>query len=358
MSKFEVGTLSFSFTDEERKEVLGNGDSFRRIPVKIYYPIDMAGRNKAAYVSERKKEAIQKAFSISRSCISGVAVNCYQDAPLMENKKFPLLLFNHGYKSYIESNTVLCTDIAANGYIVASVGHAHEAVVNEYEDGSYDYFDKKIGKLSYKKGILKVMMIQLKLMMKSLTPEEADQLFWEFQTEHTPFYMERVKEWAADTLAAFNEIKKRFGDYIDLTKGVAASGHSFGGATAYYLCQNSDEIICGANIDGAIFGDYRNKILKKPFYQFSCKQYWNTQSLVLLRKEVPVLTMVFEKMKHMGFTDLKFMTNRKAVVGKLDCGTVYHYLLQGHLHLLDKNLKGKETGMIQSQHKEVEIRMH
>lgn len=44
MQKYEVGTFLFSFIDKDRTEVLGNGNGFRKIPVKLYYPVE---RNKA-----------------------------------------------------------------------------------------------------------------------------------------------------------------------------------------------------------------------------------------------------------------------------------------------------------------------
>lgn len=111
-------------------------------------------------------------------------------------------------------------------------------------------------------------------------------------------------------------------------------------ATAYYLCHNSEEISCGLNIDGALFGDYRNKILKKPFFQFSCKEHSNGQSMALLRKEAPVYMARFENMKHLGFTDFKFMVNKKSLVGTLDGDILRQVLIRGHLYFLDKYLKG------------------
>ena len=207
----------------------------------------------------------------------------------------------------------------------------------------------------YQKGSIRALICHLSLTLRKLSLEESDKLFWKFQTEHTPFFMDRIKEWGMDMIAVRKEMKERFSKYIDLSCGIGAGGHSFGGATAYYLCQNDDEICCGINMDGAIFGDYRNKIMKKPFLQFSCKQHWNLESMVLLRKESPVYTFLFEKMKHLGFTDLKFLSNSKALVGELDCGILYSYLLGGHLAFLDKYLKGRDVKMMQSEHQEISI---
>ncbi len=362
MSKlYEVGSVTFSITDDSRKEILGDANGGRKIAIRLYYPVRkecVEGLNKACYVSERKLEAIRKAFHLPKSAMKKNEADYYENVPFEKGVKYPLLLFSHGYNSYIEANTFLCSDIAASGYIVASVGHAYEAVENEYSDGSYDYYDKKINKMMYKQGIAKALFAQSKIMKLKKSLEETDEAFWRFQTEHTPYIMERVEQWKEDMLYALKSIKERYGDYIDFTNGIAASGHSLGGATAYYLCQTCDEVTCGLNIDGGLFGDYRRMVLKKPFYQFSCKENWNVESSVLLRREAPIYTAVFSNMKHIGFTDIKFFMSNTFLVGKMDKDVMYKHLSEGHISFLDKYLKGLDVNISQSSNPDVAIETH
>ena len=359
-TEYKVGTISFSIVDNDRKELLGEAKGARKIAIRLYYPIKQEcaeNGKKALYVSERKLEAMRKAFHIPKAARIKNETDCYEGADFAEGK-FPLLLFSHGYNSFVEANTILCSDIAANGYIVASVGHAYEAVENDYDDGSYDYFDKKINKMMYKKGAFKAIRAQSKILKFKGSIEEADEKFRKFQEEHTPFMFERIDEWRLDTLCALDAVKEKFGSHIDLSNGVAASGHSFGGAVAYNLCQTCDEIVCGLNIDGALFGDYRKMIMKKPFYQISCKENQNVESGVLLRRESAVHTAVFSNMKHLGFTDMKFFIPMKMLVGTLLPDVMHSHLLKCHLAFLDKYLKCLNTEINRSEHPDIAIKTY
>ncbi len=101
----------------------------------------------------------------------------YENVTYTKNKKFPLIIYSHGYNAYVEYNTFLCCQLASNGYIVASVGHAYEAVENEYENGSFDLYDRHINKIMYNKGILKTIFDQKKALKSKGTSEE---LFWKY----------------------------------------------------------------------------------------------------------------------------------------------------------------------------------
>lgn len=352
MELYSIGTTEFTVTDNSRTEKLGPALGNRRIPIRLFYPVtkeNVTNMELGVTLSDRKAEAIIKAFKLPKIAKAFFAMDCYENAPWSEGEKYPLLLFSPGYNSYVESNSQLCVSLAASGYIVAAVGHANELIENDYEDGTCDFFDKKIGKLMYAKGTFSALRAQFKVMKKSNSLEEADKLFDAFQKEQAPFLMERVKEWAADMLYALNVVRDRFDEHIDFTNGVAAAGHSLGGATAYYLCQTSEEISCGLNIDGALFGMDINRIMEKPFYQFACKENWNLMSSVLLRRKAPVYTAVFSNMKHVGFTDIKLCSDMKMVVGTLDYVTMNHYLLGGFQSFLGKYLSGDDIDVISYQ---------
>lgn len=355
---YKVGSISFSITDSSRKEVLGDAQGVRKIAVRLYYPVKpelVEGLQKAQYVSERKLEAMRKSFHLPKSALEHNEADYYENVDFADGK-FPLILFSHGYNSFVEGNTYLCSDIAAAGYIVASVGHAYEAIENDYDDGSFDYYDKRINKMMYKKGVIKAIAAQSKILKIKDNVEEADRRFQKFQKEHTPYIIERGEQWRLDMMCALAAVKERFGEHLELSNGVAASGHSLGGAVAYSLCKTCDEITCGLNIDGALFGEYSDLVMKKPFYQISCKENWNVESGVLLRREAVVHTAVFSKMKHIGFTDIKFFANMPMLVGKLPADVMHSHLLKCHLSFLDKYLKRLDTEINQSESPDVVIK--
>lgn len=339
--EYAVGTECFSITDDSRREVLGSAQGNRKIAVRLYYPAPknaVQGLPRADVFSPRKMEALAKAFRIKRitdeSLLKG---EFYENAPHAEGK-FPLVLFSSGYNSYIEANNFLCCELASNGYIVASAGHANEFIENDYEDGSFDLFDKKINKLMYD-NVIASMISQSRLQKAKLSKEEAAERFDKFQKKHTPYIMERVPEWASDELCVLTELKSRYAEYIDFSRGAAASGHSLGGATAYYLCHHSDEIVCGINIDGGIFGDYTGMTMKKPFLQFSCKGNYNVETRSLINTEAYIQSEIFSGITHIGFTDAKFYIPSKLLVGKMDGVEMYKRLSNCHLDFLKKFLK-------------------
>lgn len=340
--EYAVGTECFSITDNSRTEILGPGEGPRKIAVRLYYPTDKAsvtGLEKADVFSERKQKALAKAYHMKVKDPSILKADYYENVPYIENKKFPLIIFNHGYNAYVECNTFLCCQLASNGYIVASVGHAYEAVANEYDDGSFDLYDKHINKIMYDKGVLKAVLDQNKLMKAKGTPEELFEKFDAFQKKHCTYILKRIPQWAQDTMQAVNTLKERYADRIDFSKGIGATGHSLGGATAYYLCHHEEEFTCGINIDGGVFGEYDGMIMKKPFLQICCKENYNVETRSLIATEAPVQCEVFEDMKHMGFTDAKFYIPFKSLAGKMPPLEMHERLSKLHLDFFEKYLK-------------------
>ena len=353
---FETGVERYSVEDD-RIDVLGDGKSRRRIEVIVYYPIAGKGENESAYLSERKALAVSKAFLIPKKAIMKQKVPVYEGMSMAEGK-FPLLMFSHGYNSFAESNTYLFRDIAARGYVVASIGHPYEAVACEFEDGSVIYYDKSINRRMYMRGPLSAIRALNRLLKDKGDAGEVSKKFDKFQREHTPYLIDRIPEWKKDTYRALESIKDRYSEHLDLTNGVAVSGHSFGGATAYALCHDEGEFTVGLNIDGGLFGEYGDSALKKPFYQFSCSQNINAESGVLINHEAPVYTAVFSRMQHIGFTDVKFFLKAAFMVGRLDSNIMYKHLLEGHLFMLEKYLKGLDVELNRSTDPSVVIEEH
>lgn len=341
---YAVGTENFTIVDHERTEVLGPGNGPRKIAVRMYYPTSkesVEGKEKADIFTERKLQALQKAFHFKQVDPVLLKADYYEGAEHVKGQKFPLVIYNHGHQAYVEANTFLCCELASNGYIVASVGHAYEAVANEYEDGSFDLFDKNVNKLMYGSFFRywQTVAAQKKLMKAKGTPEELFEKFDVFQKKYGSYIIDRIPVWAEDTMCAVRELKTRYAAWIDFSKGIGATGHSLGGATAYYLCHHEEEFTCGVNIDGSPFGNYEGMVMKRPFLQICCKQNYNTMTRPLFGTEAFARCEIFEHMNHVGFTDAKFFIPIKAIVGKLDGIEMYERLAACHFEVFDKYLK-------------------
>lgn len=345
VGKYAVGTKCFSIVDADRREVLGDGTGNRRIPVRMYYPVnpeDVEGKPQARIFSKEKLAAVKKAYALRSIPEEMQTAAFYEDAPVSQEEKFPLILFSMGYRSYVESNTYLLCALASQGYIIASVGHAYEAVRNEYTDGTGDLFDPGINKLMYT-NMVGALFAQYRLMRKKMSPKEALTAFEAFQNKYTPYFKGRLLEWQKDAEKALDEVKRRYGDCIDTSHGIGAAGHSLGGCLAYYLCRYGEAFSCGINMDGGFFGDYPDKIMEKPFCQIGCRESINAETRACFDTNADTYYVLFDDMKHIGFTDAKFFMKAKAFVGTLDPDEMFRHLVYTHRTFFDRYLKGKEV---------------
>ena len=340
---YAVGTERFTVTDDSREEVLGPKCGPRKLEVRLFYPVNKSaveGKERMK-LSEERVQAIQKACMVKTLPEGLVSPECYTGVPQAE-EKFPLVLYSHGYGSGVtEGNCLLCSELASNGYVVASIGHAYEAAICEFDDGTVALYDKEI---KIQTGGIKSFFAQMKLVRMDAEPSEVYACFDELQKKYMGFMLGRLPEWGKDSLCVVEALKKFYGDRIDFSKGIGATGHSFGGAVAYWLCQYSEEITCGANIDGGVFGDYTGMVMKKPFLQIGCKMNRNFELKPLMDTVAPVRFETFEGMTHGGFTDLKFMyepesAKAKMMVGKMDGREMHRKLADLHLEFFGGCLK-------------------
>jgi dienelactone hydrolase len=341
--EYAVGTFTYTVKDD-RKEVMHQG-GMRSVTSRVYYPVlkeSVKGLPKLTALSDNMIRGFKDSFKVAPNFKKNPEANqseCYANAEKISGKKFPLIIFNHGYNSYREGNSFLCLDLASHGYVVISVDHSYEALCNEFDDGTVLFFDKTITKKMYEP-MLGGIVTMFKLMKAKGSDEELAQKFDEAQRKYCKFMMGRLPEWVKDNEAALKYAKEHFTDFIDFEKGVGVTGHSMGGDTAYALCSRNPEFTCGINIDGGLFGDYTNDVQTKPFMQVSCKDNENVVNRVYLRHTKPIYKVLFKDMRHMGFSDAMHNIPMKSMVGKLDPDVMHKNLCKSHLEFFDAYLKG------------------
>ncbi len=344
--EYAVGTFTYTVKDD-REEVMPRG-GMRSVAARVYYPVSkdsVEECSKPVGLSENMIKGFKMAFKVAPDFKKNPEMNvseCYINAPRIPDKKFPLIMFNHGYNSYREGNSFLCIDLASHGYVVISVTHSYEGLCTEFDDGSFVFFDKTITKKMYEPMLPGILAV-LKLTKSRGSNEELAEKFDEAQRKYCRFMMGRLPEWVKDNEAALEYAKKNLSDLIDFEKGVGVSGHSMGGNTAYALCARNSDFTCGINIDGGLFGDYSDDIMTKPFMQLSCKDNEHVVTRVYLRHTKPIYKVFFKDMKHIGFADAKHMIPMKSVVGKLDADTAHELVSKCHLEFFDAFLKKEKS---------------
>ncbi|MBQ8667456.1 MAG: hypothetical protein IJ079_05970 [Lachnospiraceae bacterium] len=346
--EYAVGTFTYTVYNDRPEVLKEHENEMRSVAVRVYYPAPkekVDGLKKARYLSREMTKAIKKAYfaNINYDRIEANGENlseCYLDAPHVPGQKFPLIVFSHGYQSYREGNSFLCIELASRGYVVIAVCHSYEALLTELDDDTVIPFENRIKKWMYNTSIMKVSkeMSHLKKMKGSM--EEKAEAIDQWQKSCCSYLNGRVKEWEKDTLAAASYAKEHYSDFIDFSLGIGVSGHSMGGAVAYALCQDYDDYKCGINIDGALFGEYDGKVMKKPYLQIDCRGNIELIYRGFVQKEAPAYRVIIEGMQHIGFSDLKHAIPIRFLVGKADPDMVHETVCQCHIEFFDTYLKG------------------
>src|SRR4029079_17295868 len=106
----------------------------RRLYVRAWYPArDVTGYSRRAYFTEAEVgtvpvkclELLRQPPDALRNAV-GLPTNAFVEAPPADGL-FPVVVFNHGYLSYPAQHTAMFEHLAANGYVVLSVGHPWES---------------------------------------------------------------------------------------------------------------------------------------------------------------------------------------------------------------------------------------
>ena len=240
---YTVGTTTFTvYTDREELRAPGTK---RSVPVRVYYPVQpkaVAGMDRAPYMSRNVAEGLKKALHVpirydKRAAAGDNVSECYPDAPRIEGRRFPLVVYNHGLSSYRESNSFLCIELASQGYMVMAVGHPYDACCAELDDGTCLFFDGELSKKQYDP-FWRGMMKAFQLTHTQGTDRELAQRFDELQQNYCKLIISRVHEWELDTLDAVRYARETWGAWIDFDRGIAATGHSLGGATVALSLEN------------------------------------------------------------------------------------------------------------------------
>lgn len=316
---YQVGTKRFDIVDESREETLGPKTGKRKVAVRLYYP--------AIVTDEEKVEIPKKTVG-----------DMYKDAQMVTGQQFPLIMYSHGYGAYMESNNHLCCKMAEQGYVVAVVGHLYESDKIILCDGTEVCADKEAAaKVVFPR--LKGTVASLNLLNLRGEAEERYEKFNAFQQKYSTFLHHRLPVWAADVEAVIENLKKDYADHIDFEK-IGLAGHSFGGNLAFYMCMHDPEkYICGANIDGGLFGNYEGMRMQRPFMQICNRGNEGVVSRALIDTDAPVRYEVFDKVTHLGFTDMAYYTRMKAVKGALPWEEMDERLVRLHVEFFGEWLK-------------------
>lgn len=194
--KYEVGTVSYTWTDESRLEEFLEDGSKRQVSVQFWYPEG-------------------------------------------ETEEFPLVVFSHGAFGFRMSNYSTFRELASNGYVVCSVEHPYHAIFSAQSDGSVVMADsdfvKSVGKIN-----------------EEGTPEEdifrITRPWIKLRTDDLNFVIDSILE------------KTKPAEETDIfamvdTEKIGVMGHSLGGAAAVTVGRTRSDVDAVINLDATMLGE-------------------------------------------------------------------------------------------------------
>lgn len=341
--EYKIGITEFA-VDTGRDEVIrGHEGERRKLSCRLYYPATdegIEGKEKSEYMSRQLAKAYKVDYD-KEMAAGNNRIDCYKDAEPVKDKKFPLILFSHGYGAFRDSNTYMCAEIASHGYVVAAIGHPYECMALNFPDGSCIDLDKKA--LAQAKPMIPALIENLKLMKPKGDHKDQYNKFKAFEKKYFGSIIPRLDEWCKDADNVLDYALTNYDDRIDRDKGVGVTGHSLGGAMAHMLIRKSDRYACAVNIDGGLFGEYDDLPLERPFMNISSNMNKTVVTGAYVGNMIPVHSAIFSDMRHLGFTDLMFFFPIKSQVGKLPADILHRNLCGLHIRFFDKYIKGKDV---------------
>ncbi|XP_077443858.1 platelet-activating factor acetylhydrolase isoform X2 [Stigmatopora argus] len=302
---------------------------------RLYYPCQKMDKTEMPYWIPNREYfygladflKINRTFSnrIFRCLFGSYKIPAYLDAPF-NSTKCPVVIFSHGLGAFRTLYTAICTELASQGFIVASVEHRDMSASATYHfllKSELDTTSKNSSRNSLKDTLVREWMYYRRL-------QQGEQEF--------PLRNQQVQQRAEECILALHKLAdinsgvpvqnvlhtefdwKTLKDCIDLDK-VAVMGHSFGGATAIEVLAKEKKFKCAVTLDPWMLplkDETFPQVTQPIFFVNSEKFQWpeNIRRIKMLdssdieRKMITIRATV-----HQSFTDFTFLTGN--VIGKL-----------------------------------------
>ena len=361
--KYSVGTQEFSLGDNSRGETLtDDADDKRELYIRVWYPaqnVSADAKPQPIFGSQTKElaEAIAASLRLPKGALSFLALvssHSYADAPLAAAKdRFPVIVFSHGYyQGFAAQNADQMEELASHGYVVFTIGHTYETILNVFPDGRAVSAAEKppLFQPNPKAGEL------TKSYMESKTP--AERAAYARQIVLLSPANERLRVWVNDVQFVLDEIERMnagktksiFAGKLDV-KRIGVMGMSFGGATAGEVCLKDKRCRAGINMDGLQHGDVYASGLKRPFMFMNNEtqnQGINRDIYEAAKSNAYFLTV--KGAKHLNFSNFNLLSaldRESQILGKIPGDRMEKIMSSYILAFFDKYLKNIDSPMLE-----------
>ncbi len=358
-----VGTTRFSLVDAARPETFTEDSSDRReVLVRIWYPATpMSGaRPEPLWGAETQEIATRMAefMRLPKGVFDDLArapSHAYTDAPVAQSlAPYPLLVFSHGYiPGLIAQNTAQMEELASHGYVVVSIGHTYETLVNHFPDGRVVPFSP--GRLAaFGEGAGRTRELSARYAAAG-DPAEKEALLRRIVAEWTVLN-ESLHAWTEDTRFVLDELHRMqagtrtsvFAGKLDLRR-LGVFGMSFGGATAGQVCAVDPRCTAGINLDGMQYGAVIDRPMERPFMFLHSEDARSINRLFFERATNDAYYITVRGAKHFNYSDFSLFApdfQRAGLLGPIDGQRMVRILSDYVLAFFDKYLRGRDSALL------------
>lgn len=259
--RFNVGSVNFDYEFSSKIS-----RSPRKLNIKAWYPSHVDNGELDLQQSPRTAIAVTKIFKLPEALASRDHSASYLNAAIAQDEEqYPVVIFNHGFASFMTQNTVQMQELASHGYIVLAIAHPDISLMTEYADGSFVAHDARHpAYLAFDKQAedLGVVGAQLADILQNNNNESDEfEVYWENMAKFSKLGIYAslkpvVEQWIEDSsavvdLIATGEAEKlspSIGSYMAADK-IAMMGHSLGGVVATYTNYTNANVVAAVNLD-------------------------------------------------------------------------------------------------------------
>lgn len=231
---YAVGTTSLHLIDQQRKELYTPDiNAFREIMITVWYPTEPAHATISPYAPDYLMQSIKgllKSFETitpdDLNQLDSIYVHVTPDAPIVDQRSYPLIIFSHGYFGSRFYCSALCQELASHGYVVIGIDHTYDCGVTQVPDGRL-------------------------ISWKSLTDASYN------TDEFYDSFVKRIEVRTADIKFVIDTVAHKTNplfNHVDLNK-IGAFGHSLGAEAVLQSCIDDTRIQAVAAMDAFPVGN-------------------------------------------------------------------------------------------------------
>ncbi|WP_339917416.1 hypothetical protein [Yeosuana marina] len=317
---YSVGTTDILLELDREEIITENKYDKRKLMIKVWYPTNDKVGEMDLYVDDGGRHGFAQKYGLPNSTfnyLDKVNTHVFRNASVAD-KKFPVLVFSHGYNSKANNYYALLSQIVSEGYVVFAVNHTYESTGTTFPDGSEVYFNYEYAQ-KIESGTWKNMEPVIEAFKGNLSFEERHPIVK--KGLKTYFVRKMVERWAKDITDVIDNIDSWntsgfFKGKLDV-ENIGVFGHSRGGGAAGEAFLSDNRIKAGVNIDGVQWGRIVDTSFQNPFLFISAdwpkeKEDLNSHAYINKSQSAFYEARILNT-GHSSFMDIPFMIHFKSL---------------------------------------------